>query len=169
MFDLDDGQVIWSLILKYHFSASSDLLGYNSSRPHNSPGARNNYASLERASCSFVPGDSKKIKMRKLELPFCIEFHYSYSHFSWALLEKGHIALTALRIKSWELRHLPSSIIAVVTFLPVTPWAQAASTFKSSRGLPPFCPVFFCWRRYNYSVNNLISGLTGSTRLGYTV
>ena len=38
---------------------------------------------------------------------------------------------------------LPSSMMAVVTFLPVTPWAQAASTFKSNRGLPPFCPVFF--------------------------
>lgn len=44
--------------------------------------------------------------------------------------------------KNWE-RHLPSSIMAVVTFLPVTPCAQAASTFKSSRGFPPFCPVFF--------------------------
>lgn len=40
----------------------------------------------------------------------------------------------------------PSSIIAVVTFLPVIPWSQAAWTFKSKRFLPPFCPVF---RRYH--------------------
>jgi len=41
--------------------------------------------------------------------------------------------------------------MAVVTFLPVTPWAQAAATFKSNLGLPPFWPVFFkyhwCWKR----------------------
>ena len=42
-------------------------------------------------------------------------------------------------------------MMAVVTFLPVTPWAQAAATFRSSLGLPPFWPVFFryhwCWNR----------------------
>lgn len=43
-------------------------------------------------------------------------------------------------------KHLPSSIMAVVTFLPVIPWSQAACTFRSSRILPPFWPVF---RRYH--------------------
>ena len=33
---------------------------------------------------------------------------------------------------------LPSSMMAVVTFLPVTPCAQAAATFKSNLGFPPF-------------------------------
>ena len=44
--------------------------------------------------------------------------------------------------------------MAVVTFLPVTPWAQAASTFKSRRGFPPFCPVFFCWKRETTEITN---------------
>ena len=35
-------------------------------------------------------------------------------------------------------------MIAVVMFLPVTPSAQAAATFKSNLGFPPFWPVFFC-------------------------
>lgn len=42
---------------------------------------------------------------------------------------------------------LPSSMMAVVTFLPVTPCAQAASTLRSRRALPPFCPVL---RRYHW-------------------
>ena len=41
----------------------------------------------------------------------------------------------------WD--NLPSSIIAVVTPIPVTPSAQAASTFKSSFGMPPAWPVLF--------------------------
>lgn len=38
--------------------------------------------------------------------------------------------------------------MAVVTFLPVTPWSHAAWTFKSNLGLPPFWPVL---RKYHCS------------------
>lgn len=59
--------------------------------------------------------------------------------------------------------YVPSSMIAVVTFFPVTPWAHAASTFKSSFGLPPFCPTFFKyhWCLKKGSVGSLLPGFVG--------
>lgn len=78
-----------------------------------------------------------------------------------------HLSLDEYLIGSGkDLRHLPSSMMAVVTFLPVTPCAQAASTFKSRRGLPPFWPVFFYISRENLARQN--ARLEGNRKLPET-
>lgn len=83
-----------------------------------------------------------------------------------------HLKKTRVRMRGRErerCQKLPSSIMAVVTFLPVIPCAQAnyrtlvqrkvmlftnlpASTFKSSFGLPPFWPTFFYEKKTKFSL-----------------
>ena len=76
---------------------------------------------------------------------FCPGGGFGRSLFRRQIQQKSNKQLrTKLSSRSACMQSIPSSMIPVVTPLPVKPSAHAGSTFKSSFGIPPAWPVLFC-------------------------